>query len=230
MTRLSRDQRKLADALLALGEDAMLLEEFDGFVAGLLVCPEMIAPSAWLKSVWNREGGEADPTFESLEHANAVLELIMTHYNAVARTLFVEPERYAPILAIDRRNGDVLWELWIEGFEAAVKLNSAAWARLITGDDVEAAKAFAGLMTLADIARRDPRFSKAEIDAVSASAHERLAEWVRELNGWRLANMAAATPGTLPIQMAGAPGPKVGRNHLCPCGSGKKYKKCCGLN
>jgi SEC-C motif-containing protein len=24
-------------------------------------------------------------------------------------------------------------------------------------------------------------------------------------------------------------GPKVGRNDPCPCGSGKKYKKCCGL-
>lgn len=25
-------------------------------------------------------------------------------------------------------------------------------------------------------------------------------------------------------------GPKVGRNDLCPCGSGKKYKKCCGAS
>ena len=24
--------------------------------------------------------------------------------------------------------------------------------------------------------------------------------------------------------------PKVGRNDLCPCGSGKKYKKCCGAD
>jgi preprotein translocase subunit SecA len=24
--------------------------------------------------------------------------------------------------------------------------------------------------------------------------------------------------------------PKIGRNDLCPCGSGKKYKKCCGMN
>jgi len=24
-------------------------------------------------------------------------------------------------------------------------------------------------------------------------------------------------------------GPKVGRNDPCPCGSGKKYKKCCEL-
>ena len=23
--------------------------------------------------------------------------------------------------------------------------------------------------------------------------------------------------------------PSVGRNEPCPCGSGKKYKKCCGL-
>ena len=25
-------------------------------------------------------------------------------------------------------------------------------------------------------------------------------------------------------------GDKVGRNAPCPCGSGKKYKKCCGVN
>jgi preprotein translocase subunit SecA len=25
-------------------------------------------------------------------------------------------------------------------------------------------------------------------------------------------------------------GKKVGRNDPCPCGSGKKYKKCCGIN
>ena len=25
-------------------------------------------------------------------------------------------------------------------------------------------------------------------------------------------------------------GEKIGRNDLCPCGSGKKYKKCCGVN
>ncbi len=24
--------------------------------------------------------------------------------------------------------------------------------------------------------------------------------------------------------------PKVGRNEMCPCGSGRKYKKCCGAN
>ena len=39
------------------------------------------------------------------------------------------------------------------------------------------------------------------------------------------------TPGALPWLKAGKEAlaqPKVGRNDPCPCGSGKKYKKCCG--
>ena len=31
-----------------------------------------------------------------------------------------------------------------------------------------------------------------------------------------------------PIIRAGTERPKVGRNEPCPCGSGKKFKKCCG--
>ena len=31
-----------------------------------------------------------------------------------------------------------------------------------------------------------------------------------------------------PVEPARRDLPKVGRNDACPCGSGKKYKKCCG--
>ena len=34
----------------------------------------------------------------------------------------------------------------------------------------------------------------------------------------------AATEKAKPVRS----GPKVGRNDPCPCGSGKKYKHCCG--
>jgi preprotein translocase subunit SecA len=33
-----------------------------------------------------------------------------------------------------------------------------------------------------------------------------------------------------PVQQVKRSGDKVGRNDPCPCGSGKKYKKCCGAN
>ena len=38
---------------------------------------------------------------------------------------------------------------------------------------------------------------------------------------------AVRNPAVAP---GGAPTPAVGRNDPCPCGSGKKYKKCCGRN
>ena len=41
--------------------------------------------------------------------------------------------------------------------------------------------------------------------------------------------MAPSTPAQ-PTTLKNADGSKVGRNDPCPCGSGKKYKKCCGFN
>ena len=38
------------------------------------------------------------------------------------------------------------------------------------------------------------------------------------------ANAAEAAAKAKPVRT----GPKVGRNDPCPCGSGKKYKQCCG--
>jgi hypothetical protein len=35
-------------------------------------------------------------------------------------------------------------------------------------------------------------------------------------------------PAPMGIGTVVRPGPKIGRNDPCPCGSGKKYKKCCG--
>ena len=36
--------------------------------------------------------------------------------------------------------------------------------------------------------------------------------------------------GKRKVPEAPAPKAKVGRNEPCPCGSGKKYKHCCGKN
>jgi preprotein translocase subunit SecA len=44
----------------------------------------------------------------------------------------------------------------------------------------------------------------------------------------RMAQVAAASTGSAKKQPVKVAGGKVGRNDPCPCGSGKKYKKCCG--
>ena len=55
---------------------------------------------------------------------------------------------------------------------------------------------------------------------------------IRQMKKWMKAHEAelkAEQAGDLPkVETVVHEGPKIGRNDPCPCGSGKKYKKCCG--
>lgn len=90
----------------------------------------MILTSEWLSIVWGQTVDEAAPVFDTIDHLNEVLTHVMTHYNDVAKRLFEKPESYAAYFGVDDRNGYVLWELWIEGSEKAVKLNCRSVASL----------------------------------------------------------------------------------------------------
>jgi uncharacterized protein len=125
---------QLKNELLDLVDDAMLLEELDGFIAGVVCCPELIQPGEWLPVVWGRTDENDAPVFENIEHANKVIALVMGHYNHVAVNLSKAPDRYSPLFAEDDRNGDILWEIWIEGFEKAMKLRPTAWLPLLEAD------------------------------------------------------------------------------------------------
>jgi len=83
---LSRKLRQLNDFLLseAVSDDAMLLSELDGFLAGVIVCPEMIMPSEWMPVVW---GDDEGPVFDDVEQAQAISGLILGHYNDIIRQL-----------------------------------------------------------------------------------------------------------------------------------------------
>ena len=227
MPGLSRRLKQLDEELLNLGEEAMLLEELDGFVAGLLVCPDLIKPGEWLPIIWNRDGGDQQPAFDDLDHANQVLGLIMEHYNSVARTLMEHPERYSPLFSVDTRNGDILWELWIEGFEKAIKLQPAAWQKLLNAD-ADTAAAMRGMLTLIDVTSADQYTPRKSDDEINTTTPDNIARWVVILNDWRLANYQP--PHSIDPRTSSIPTKKVGRNDPCPCGSGKKYKRCCGLH
>ena len=229
MPGLPRHLKQLERELLALGEETMLIEELDGFIAGLLVCPELIKPGEWLPIVWGHDGDESPPAFDNLEHVNRVLGLLMEHYNDVARMLMERPDRYSPLFAVDKRNGDILWELWIEGFEKAVNLRPASWQKLLN-TDVDTATAMRGMRTLIDIACGDPNMPSQDRDTLIATAPDDIARWTVALNDWRLANYRPMQGADQILRPTFTSANKVGRNDPCPCGSGKKYKKCCGLH
>jgi uncharacterized protein len=213
--------RKLEKRLLAHPGEAMQLSELDGFMAGVIVCPELIMPSEWLPHIWGGEDG--DPVFDGIEQLQETVDLVMKHYNAIARALH-RGEGYTPIFDVDPRHGGVEWNIWIRGFERAMELRPAGWTMVMEGDDEDAGTALAGIAALITIVRDDGELDGEAVKELTAAAPTLIGPWILKLNAWRLRSCFDS------LDEFSAPASKVGRNEPCPCGSGIKYKKCCGLN
>ena len=70
-----------------------------------------------------------------------------------------------------------------------------------------------------DIAKR------MEKDGVDFKSIRQMKKWMKDHE----AELRAEQPGApAKVETVVHEGPKIGRNDPCPCGSGKKYKKCCG--
>ena len=214
---LSNKLQKLDDFLCseAVDEDAMLLSELDGILAGLIVCPDLIPPSEWLPLVW----GEEAPVFDSQDQAQSIIDLIMGHHNDMIRQL--DQGRYRPVYDID---GDEIafWEIWIEGFWQSMRLRPEAWTSLARNDDADLQRALFVLGRLTELATQPDDLETMEIDEeLENLAPDLIPSHVEILHQARLAQ---ANPFAT---SANQNSPKIGRNDLCPCGSDKKFKKCC---
>jgi uncharacterized protein len=223
--------RTLDSLLLALtDEEGMLLSEFDGFCAGLLVCPEMILPSEWLPEIW---GSGGTPEFESEQALQNALDLIMGHYNDVARSLIPPEGEYGPVLEHDGRTDETIWEMWVSGFERAMRLRPDTWARIIESRDEEAGASVNMMLTLHGIAEGESDLPESSVADLRDRAPDLITDMVIALNRWTKGSARAHFPDA-GQEHFGSPVPfrstKVGRNDPCPCGSGRTYKRCCGAN
>jgi uncharacterized protein len=205
--------------LLDQSDDCMLLTQLDGFLAGIIVCPDLIPPSQWLKCVWTGEDGKGALDVATMADFQHILDLVMHHYNAILADLD-QPGSYEPIFDIDTRNDDILWELWIEGFAAAMDLAPDAWRKVARSGDAGCETALKGIATLVAIATSIEPLPEVDEEQWHREAPDLIPIWIEMLHAWRLENDVHR-----PAQSN-----KVGRNEPCPCASGKKYKKCCGLN
>ncbi|MES3101714.1 UPF0149 family protein [Sphingomonas faeni] len=112
MKQLASRLRRLDDALADLPlEEPMLLTELDGFLTGILVCPDAIPPAEWLQSVWGSDDSGVAPFDDPLD-VQWFADAVVARHAEIARDL--ARGKLRPIFDVDERNGDVLWELWIE--------------------------------------------------------------------------------------------------------------------
>lgn len=201
----------------------MTLSKLDGYVTGILACPEMIPPSEWLSEVWG-ETGEAE--FADLKSAEETIGAVMTHYNSVAeamtRSLWIEP-----IYEVDINSDETLWEPWVDGYTRAMGLRPDAWEKLLDRADDETRNTMIFLMALQDIYTGKSKFTEEEIDEIDLEAPDLIPNCVATILHQSRPELAGAIAANLP-GMPHKAAPRPGRNDPCSCGSGRKYKQCCG--
>ncbi|MBN2658132.1 MAG: preprotein translocase subunit SecA [Calditrichaeota bacterium] len=135
------------------------------------------------------------------------------------------------------RNLDQKWQEHLENLDAlreAVSLRSYAQKNPLAEYKREGFEIFSQLNEDVKIAVTRKIFKvkiRKEREPVQARARQRIApaqadhRAIGSFGAVRNQERAEASGGAVQVKRAE---PKVGRNDLCPCGSGKKYKKCCG--
>jgi len=193
-------------------EGCMRLSELDGFLTAIVIGPELIMASEWLPVIW----GEEEPVFESDEELQSVVGAIVGRYQEILQTTQDEPEAYEPLL-FETLDGQLLATDWAAGFMDGAALRKDAWRPLLQTD--EGAELLAPIIAFLNDEDGNPlvEVEGDELAAVRAAAIDLIAPSVQGINSfWQLRRH-------LPRRVA-----KTGRNEPCPCGSGRKYKRCCG--
>ena len=232
------------DALLdQTGDDnAMVVEEVDGFLAALACVPDPIDEDALLAQVlgaepFDEEASAADRASRAslLETHAEIAALLRRHAARVVATL--DAAEFGPVLAYDE-DGNADGIAWAVGFLRGVELHPDSWDALLDekdfGDALDAMGSLAATIgdeeedeeaESEDGARAADGLSSAERDALI----DRMIGDVADIHEFfRPYREAGTTPAAMHVETVRRSGPKIGRNDPCPCGSGRKYKNCCG--
>jgi uncharacterized protein len=200
-------------------EDSFLLSDLDGFLTGIVVGPELIMPSEWVPLIW----GDGEPEFDDDEQAEHILGIIMARYNEIIFQLDDELGAFEPIL-YSTPDGRMFAADWVEGFMDAFGLRMDAWDPLLADD--EDSYLMGPIMAFLHDKDGKPLVTGTpeELQVIHEESTEALPHAIKEIHDYWKARRGATNDNN---QTSGI---KVGRNEPCPCGSGRKYKRCCGAN
>ncbi|MEP7153391.1 MAG: UPF0149 family protein [Nitrospira sp.] len=204
-----------------------------GFLFSLANGPELVPPSEWMPIVFDdHAAGYTTPT-----EPEQVLQAMMGLYNDCARQNSADRATLPPGCEIrpeplDNLETDAPLSHWAQGFGMGHDYLTEFWDEY-TPDELDGDLG-AALMALTFFA--SPQLARAYHDEGTGDTsfaqfagtvievfHDAMREYAHL---GRAIYQARYEAGHLSPAPTG--GLKIGRNDPCPCGSGKKYKKCCG--
>ena len=220
-----RDTIEILEAILNSDdapEGSMNLSELDGFLAAIACGPVAVGESEWMPAVF----GLTPLEFAAQSYDPVLIDAIGSYAAQIAHELS-DPEnsRYLPMLfaAPDGGHDGVDWSC---GFMYAIGMRKKEWLPLMKSRQRDL------LMPILahepdEFETGPPVLDDNEVALLRENALEALAFTVAGVNiFWRNRQRKTAGLPRLGIEDPRTV-PKVGRNDPCPCGSGRKFKKCC---
>ena len=151
-------------------------------------------------------------TFEDYVIQKA-LEVYNAKEEAIGKEKFREIERVILLMVVDRK--------WMDHIDAMDQLRQGIGLRAFGQQDPVRAYNNEGFEMFEDMNH------SIKEDTVRGMFN---VQPVEEIERKQVAHETSATGGEEEINKPVVKGKKIGRNDPCPCGSGKKYKNCCGKN
>lgn len=217
----------------SLPDAAMSAEMADGYLTACVVGPVPVPAHEWMEAIF---GQPTLPIGADPERQHRLLQLLMHRHRDITVATAValhdltpdklflpltsevdDSERITPyrIDADGIRQGDWVCKDWAEGFRLAM-LDCPQWDSLTTNR-----KNFDLLVPIVLFAEGyNPEKPELQIDETT-DLLALLSLCLYNIRSFWKRHKHTHTPA---LRETG----KVGRNDPCPCGSGKKYKKCCG--
>ena len=208
--------------------------ELQGFLFTVVSAPELVPPADWLPIIF----GEKEADFATPDEAQALLGQIMALYNTTNAAV-LDPPALLPgdcplwddVLA--NFEDDAPMAQWSRGFLLGHEWREELWEDLPEGlveelDAILMALGFFSSREMAEGFHDEAATGERSFEAMADAIHRLLPRAVAQYAhiGRSIAMVVAErdTSASEPRHSV-----KIGRNDPCPCGSGKKYKRCCGV-
>lgn len=204
------------------GENAMNLEEMDGFFAALICGPVAVLPGEQLSEIW----GSAAAPFEAMDDLQEFVNLAMRHWNSIAGVLLSADLVFVPWLEQEEEEELPKGNRWARGFVRGIEVCRDDWDEIFADDDK-----FAMLLSVMALFHENDPDPEMRTWKTPPSLEIRenvlvgLSVSSQRLYNYFRSHRQEGKRATTPLRRTKR---KIGRNEPCFCGSGKKYKHCCG--
>jgi len=209
-------------------DQVMMVDTLDGYLTAIALGPTTLPASRWLPGVWGPKETDT-PKFASAAQAEHITDLIQRHMNGIIDRLHEDADRFEPLLDTvsyqDKETEYLDGAMWSYGFLAGLALARKDWQPLFENEGAMEALLPIYLLGADDITPQQRALTKTpdQREQLAKQIAASVATLYRFWFPYREAILERQVAKS--VQTAAI---KVGRNDPCPCGSGKKFKKCCG--